>query len=280
MKLKMFITLNSIISATLLLSCSDKSGNTTTGNPLVGISVAGSASNATVFHKQKFKFLDFLITPVYAFPPPNSMFDSIGNSVTLQKYWISLGEIEFKATETPDAGEVDGEDVHLKGPYTVDLFSTSPQVLEMGLVNSVGLRRVKLKLIRTSSLPAGAPAELMGKSIYISGQVNGNTFSYTTTEESQAEVAGPQAVNPQNNKAFLLELRTANLIKKINLSAVSGTTNIDDSNRIPAVNPCPQIDNSASDLFTCFRKGLETEATVGRDDDGDFSLDSSEDVVK
>jgi len=280
MKVNMLKVLKPIIPALLFFGCSDKSGNTTTGNPLVGISVAGSASNATVFHKQKFKFLDFLITPVYAFPPPSSLFDSNGNTVMIQKYWINIGEIEFKATETPDVGEVDGDDVKFRGPYIVDLFNTSPQVLEMSSVSSTGLRRIKLKLIRTSSLPAGAPAGLMGKSIYISGQVNGNTFSFTTTDESEAEVAGPQAVNPQNNKSFLLEFRTANLIKKINLSAIVGTTNIDDSNRVPAANPCPQIDNSANDLFTCFRKGLETESTVGRDDNGNFSLDSSEEVVK
>lgn len=280
MRLKTCRTFKIIMATVLFFGCSNKSGNTTTGNPLVGISVAGSASNATVFYKPKFKFLDLLVTPVYAFPPPSSLFDANGNTVLLQTYWLTIGEIEFKASETPDSGEVDGDDVKFKGPYTVDLFDTSPQVLEVSPLNVPDLRRIKLKLIKTSSLPAGAPAGLTGKSMYISGQVNGNSFSFSTVDESEVQVAGPQAVSPQNNKSFLLEFKTANLIKKINLSAITSGTNIDDSNRVPAVNPCPQIDNSASDLFTCFRKGLETESNLGRDDDGNFNLDSNEDSVK
>lgn len=279
MKLKIFKTLKLLVLTLLFLSCS-KSGNTTTGNPLVGLAAVGSASSATAFHKQKFKFLDLLIAPVYAFPPPGSLLDSNGNTVVLNLYWINMGEIEFKASETPDSGEVDGDDVKFQGPYTVDLFNSSPEVLEMSSLSNVGLRRIKLKLVKVSSLPASAPAGLTGKSIYISGQVNGHTFSFSTTEESQVEIAGPQAVSPINNKSFLLEFKTADLIKKINLSAITGTTDIDETNRIPATSPCPQIDSSADDLFTCFRKGLETESNLGRDDDGNFNLDTDEDSVK
>lgn len=66
----------------------------------------------------------------------------------------------------------------------------------------------------------------------------------------------------------------------MNLSAITATTNIDDSNRVSFTNPCPQIDNNSTDLFNCFYKGFEKESNIGQDDDGNFQLDPNEDKVK
>jgi hypothetical protein len=142
------------------------------------------------------------------------------------------------------------------------------------------MRRIKLKLIRLPSLPVGAPTGFLNKSIFIQGTVNGNNFTYSTEDESVIEIAGPQIVSAVANRTLLLELQIANLIKKTNLSAIVGATNISDGNKIPAVTPCNAIDASANDLFTCFRKGIETESNLGRDDDGDFQLDPLEEKVK
>lgn len=263
----------------VMFGCSDKTGNTTTGNPLVGMALTGSASNATVSNKIKNPILNLLIDRAFAFPPPNSLFDANGNSVSLQKYWINIGNIEFKSSEIAEGGEVDGSDIDFTGPYAVDMLTSSPQTLGMGVVGVINIHRIKVKLVTTSSVPNSAPAGLSGKSIYIAGQVNGNTFIYTTSDESEIQVSGPSAINAVTNKNFLLELQTANLIKKISLSMVTGVTNINESNRVTANNPCPAIDSSAADLYTCFRKGLETEAKLGRDDDGNFHLDSNEESV-
>ena len=114
----------------------------------------------------------------------------------------------------------------------------------------------------------------------MSGQVNGQNFTFSTSGESEVQIAGPTALTPLSNKTMLLEFRAANLVKKINLSAITTTTNIGDSNRVNATNPCPGIDASAGDLFSCLLKGLETESNLGRDDDGNFRIDAIEQAVK
>jgi hypothetical protein len=44
------------------------------------------------------------------------------------------------------------------------------------------------------------------------------------------------------------------------------------------VNPCPQIDPNAQDLYRCFRKGLEAQSRFGRDN-GDKDLDQHDECV-
>ena len=275
---KYFIT---ALSLTLIQCQQGKNENTTSGNPLVAMAVTSSSSNSTVANHYKPKSLiDLFIPKSFAFPAPSTLLDSSGQSVQLNYNWVNIGQIEFKAQETAESEETDGSDIKFEGPYAIDLFSSSPETLGTNTLSLNQVRRIKIKLIRTTSSVSNAPTGLIGKSIYISGTINGHSFSFSTTDESEIQVSGPSAISPVNNKALLLEIKTADLIRKINLSTITSTTNIDDSNRMSASNPCPSIDSSANDLYTCFRKGLETEANLGRDDNGDFRLDAEEESVK
>lgn len=265
-----------------LVGCSEKTESTSTGNPLVSFSVTGSAQSATVAMKIKniwqFIALNILKT-ANAFPPPNSLVDAVSNSVVLNQMWLSIGEIEFKMDEIDSGSEVPEVENDFTGPYTIDLFDAAPVTLQSGNVSASALRRIKIQLTRTSALPAGAPAELLNNSVVLSGTVNGNTFSFVTEEETTFEVSGPNAVNLSDNASVLLQINTANLIKRIDLSAISTSMVISDSNKVPATNPCPLIDASANDLFTCFRKGLESESKLGKDDNGNFEIEDSEESV-
>ncbi|MGZ3775908.1 MAG: hypothetical protein ACXVCN_19495 [Bdellovibrio sp.] len=265
-----------------LISCSNKSGNTTTGNPLVGLAITNSSSAATVQFIKKptlFCLLNWVLPSVFAFPAPNSMLDHAGNAVTVQSFWMNIGEIEFKTSETADAGEIDGTDIGFAGNYVIDLLSSSPQVIGYNTVTVSTIRRIKMKLTKTNSPSTTAPSGLNGNSIFIQGQVNGNQFVFSSTEESEFQVSGPQAVTAEANKNILLEFKAANLIKKIDFSSVNISTVISESNRVSVSNPCPQIDSSATDLYTCFRKGLESETNLGRDDNGDYKIDAGEEAV-
>lgn len=273
---------NRILLTSLILMVSiscQKSENTTTGNPFVSLAVTSSSANATVV-KLRHNMMDLLMPKAFAYPPPASLLDAVGNTVVIQSVWINIEKIEFKQLELADVGEVDGSDVEFQGPYSIDLLAASPVPIDAGRVSLGQLRRIKVKLARVAALPVGAPAGFLTKSIYISGTVNGNSFSYSTQDETVVEIAGPQLVSVVENSTLLLELQTANLIKKIDLSSINSTVNIEDSNRVPVAGPCTNIDASASDLFTCFRKGFETESNLGRDDDNDFQLDPEEDAVK
>ncbi len=259
--------------------CQQKNDNTTTGNPLVSLAATSSANNATVA-KLKPSFIDLILPKAIAYPPPATLLDVAGNTIVIQSVWVNFGKIEFKFDEIASGSEVDGDSIEFSGSYTVDLLSPAPTTFVSGPISLTQMRRIKLKLIRAITIPVGAPNGFLNKSIYIQGTVNGNNFTYSAEDESVIEIAGPQIVSAIENRTLLLELQVANLIKKTNLSAITTTTHITESNRVAYATPCIAINASSIDLFTCFRKGFETESNLGRDDDGDFQLDPQEEKVK
>ncbi len=276
MKTKM--NLKILILVLLLFGCK-KSENTTTGNPFVSLAMTSSSSSATVANKNNL-LMDFILPKGFAYPAPSLLYDAAGNSVTINSIWINFQQIEFKYDEVASGSESDGDSIEFNNTYAVNLLSSTPQPFVSGSIKVSQMRRVKIKLAKTNTIPTSAPNGFLGKSIYISGSVNGNVFTYSTQDETVMEIAGPNLISATENRTLLIELQIANLIKKTNLSSITSTTNINDGNRVLASNPCGNIENGAADLFTCFYKGFEKESNLGRDDDGDYVLDSNEDKVK
>lgn len=276
------LILFSISCGLLSAGCQSKTSGTSTGNPFVTFGITGSARAATLAqYESPWNRLLTLISPqAFAFPP-TSVVDSSGLSVTITSFWTTVGEIEFKASEFRETDEVDGEGIDFTGPYTVDLLDASPSSIVNGSISLNAVRRIKTKLIRTATLPNTAPGGLSGRSIYISGNVNGSAFTYSTQDETTIEVGGPNLVTIGDDTPLLLQIRTAEIFKRVDLSSISVPVDISESNRVNATTPCPQIDPSASDLYTCFRKGFEAEADFGADHNGDFELDvTNDDSVK
>lgn len=267
-----------VLIIAILVGC-QKNKNTTTGNPFVSLAMTSSPANATVAMNNK-SIWDFLIPKSFAYPPPPLLLDSVGSNVTISSMWVNFTQIEFKYDEITSGSEIDGDSVEFNNIFAVDLLSNNPQPFASGAINVTNMRRVKLKLAKSTTLPSGAPVGFLGKSIYISGTVNGHNFTYSTENETVVEIAGPTLVSAIENRTLLIELQIANLIKKTNLSSITSATDINDNNRVPFSNPCSNIENGASDLFTCFYKGLEKESNLGRDDDGDYILDAEETKVK
>lgn len=263
-----------------LLGCQSNSG-TSTGNPLVSFKMTSSSEPTTVaFHRPSYvsPWLYEILKPALALPPP-VLVDSTGLTINMNEAWIVVEKIEFKPTETAEASEVDGDDVSFTGPYIVDLLATNPESLGQARISTSVVRRIKMTLHNADTLPNTAPPALLGKSIYWTGTVNGNAFTISTAQGYQYELAGPNGVAVADNSNILMSIRIADLFKKIDLSAVTNGMDISESNRVTAANPCATIDASATDIYTCFIKGLETETNLGNDDDGDGEL-SGDDSVK
>ncbi len=282
MRVRMKILKSSLITMAFCLltllttSCQLKANSTTTGNPFVTFYATGSSAATTVAKQMWHGLLSLFLPTASALPAPGTMMDAVGNTVTVTKIWFTIGEIEFKYAELPDGSEVDGSDVSFTGPYTVDMLSSSPTPLDAGNITIDLMRRIKVKLVKTTSVPGGAPAGLSNNSIYMEGTVNGHAFIFTSQDEAVMEIYGPNLVTALENSSLLLQLRTANLIRRIDLSAITSSTTISESNKVNATNPCPNINSSASDLYTCIRGGFETESTLGRDDNGDHEIESNE----
>lgn len=244
-----------------------------------------TASNKTATVAMKPSLLDLIMPKAMALVPA-SIVDSTGLSIALSSSWVVIKEVEFEATETPGAGEVDGAEVSFKGPYFVDLLSNAPKALDTQAIPSTPFQRIKMKLEKAggSALPTGAPAALSANSIYVAGVIGtggaAKNFIYQSDDGTEINVGGASAVTPAEGGQVLVEINFSNIFKQINMSGVVNNETISSGSRHPGTHLCDSIDTSASDIFTCIRKALEKHATVGEDSDRSGSLDVGESKVK
>jgi len=265
----------SLALVAIVVSCGDKESSSP-GVVTTGFTMTGSGQPAVA--QTNFNKMISLLMPSAIALPPAALVDSTLTPVTLNDAWIVIKSIEFESEEFSTASEVDGDEVELTGPFHVDLLSSLPLSFGDVQVPAAGLRRIKMKLHKVDALPAGAPAGLNNNSIYFTFTRVGISFTYQSDDSAEFEIGGPKPVIPNSTEDLLVEIKTADLIKKINLSGIINGTIISASNRVLRTNPCPLIEPGLADLYTCFRKGLETQANFGSDD-GDFDLDANDESV-
>lgn len=257
----------SFISA-LLTSCSP-SGSSDSGHAVsTDFAITGSGMNATVSHSTSWFF-----PSAYALTPPPLLDANMAN-VDLLEAWIVVKKVHFFRSSNPDAYAVSAD--HYQGPFFIDLLDGTPEPFGSIRLFPEGLRRIKMQLHKSNSLPAGVPAALNGSSMYFRGQVNGFAFTYASDDTTDFQIYGENAVFPESGKKLMVTFRIADLIKQIDLSAITSNTDISATNRVNAVNPCPAIQASSTNLYTCFRQGMNKAAKFGKDNgDDDLSDDES-----
>ena len=204
--------------------------------------------------------------------------------VSLNTAWITVKEVEFKLAEVAGAEEAASSEVKFQGPYFVDLLSSIPASFGSAVVPTGVYRRIKMKFEKDSALPAGAPTQLSGNSIYFEGTVSGFAFSYAAADGSEFKISGPGGVNLSEAANMVLGVKLADLFRLINMDAVASATNrnISDANRIStgSVSACPLIDSTVRDIATCFRKALEKAGKFGKDSDNDGEIEAGDDEVQ
>lgn len=265
----------------ILNACSKKDSGTSTGNPVVELTMTSSNNVATVAKNLFQLFMNELLPKSQAKLPPNSMVDSQNNAVSITKFWISLGEIEFKFDETASSTET--SEVSFAGPYNVDMLTDSLSSLATNAIPINQFRRLKYKLKKFTSQPSSAPSGVLNNALYIEGTVNSKPFIYTSSSEVEITVSGATAVEAVDTSRILIQLQLANLIRKLNLSSINSntTTTINENNRlVMGSNACSSIDSSLTDIYSCVLKGLASESNIGRDDNKDGDLGSNETTVK
>lgn len=275
--MKMSLLNKEILSLILLgslASCQPKN----TAQVSSSIAMTASSKAATVAsYKNKWSML---FPQANAFISPGIV-DSTGSAVNLTNAWVCIKEIEFEAAEVHGASEVDGAEVAFKGPYFVDLLSSSPVTMDSQQISAGSFQRIKMKLHASGGVvPAGAPTQLSSNSIYIQGSVASKNFTFQLDDSTEVNIGGPKPVVPADGGSLLVEINMANVFKQINLTTITNNEVISASNRHAGTNLCASIDPSANDIYTCIRKGLEKHANFGKDNDGNHDLGASEDSVK
>lgn len=264
----------SILILGSLASCQPKA----TSQISSSISMTASSKAATVaINKNKW---GFLLPLANAFVSPGIV-DSTGAGVNLTNAWVCIKEIEFEAAEVHGVGEVDGSEVTFKGPYFVDLLSSTPVAMDSQQIAAAAYQRIKMKLHASGgTVPAGAPTELSNNSIFLQGVVGARNFTFKLDDSTEINIGGAKPVLPTDGGSLLIEINLANIFKQIDLTSVANNELISASARHAGVNLCNSIDLSAADIYTCIRKGLEKHANFGKDDDGNHDLGASEESVK
>lgn len=272
------LALTAVIAATQLLSlgCAKKSEGTSS-TLTTSVVMTGSSAAATVAKSAIDKLLNLFMPQATALPVPSTQ-DASGATVNITAAWIAMKEIEFKAAETlaQEGAEDVGEEVKFLGPYYIDLLSSAPGPIDTQELPAKVYRRIKMKLEASgTAIPAGTPVELSSNSIYVTGTVGANSFTYLADDGTEFEISGPSGVSPEDGQVMLISLKLANVIKMIDMSGVANGEVISSANRVAG--SCPLIDGSATDLYTCFRIGLEQQADFGKDSDGSGELEADED---
>jgi hypothetical protein len=252
---------------TLLTSCNSSDPSASKNVVTTNFAITGSGMNATAS-------TSWFFPSAYALTPPPLVDANMAN-VDLLEAWIVVKHVHFFRTADPSAQSTSAD--HYQGPFFVDLLDGTPEPFGQIRMYTDGLRQVKMLLHKATSLPAGVPAALNGNSMYFRGQVNGFAFTYSSDDTTDFQVYGANAVYPENGKSLMMTIRIADLFKKIDLSAITADTDISASNRVSATDPCPEIFPGATNLYTCFRQGMNKEAKFGKDN-GDDDLDDSETV--
>lgn len=236
------------------------------------LSLVGSLKQQAVVAKTKLEYFFNMVVPK-ANAEVSALADAAANDVMLSEAWIALQEIKVKAVASEE--EI-SEDHVIQGPLAINLLSDQPFSAEMSALSTNGYEALSMKFHKADIALEGAPPELIEHSIYLSGYVNGHAFSYIADDSTEFILAGTKNIQADQQSGFVVVFELANLISKINLSDITADTVISKDNKVISANACPEIDPSASDLFTCFEKGLKTEAEFGKHD-GDYDLDDASD---
>ncbi len=257
-----------------LSSCAKIPAELATSVPMVATPVVfTSSAKAAGVAYNKPSFMSLLLNKAVAFAPA-SLRDSNSAAVTLNQAWVAVKTIKFKQAEIAAAGE--DNSVKFVGPYFVDLLSAMPNPIDTQSLPAGSYRRIEFVLHAGATVPTGVPAQLVGNSIYLNGAVNGFSFSYTSTDGAQIIIAGPKGLPLDGSSDILISVRLADIFSKINMAAINANVAITQANRLPAANPCPLIDASAADIYTCIRRGLELKSQMGRDANHSGELDATE----
>jgi hypothetical protein len=270
--------------------CAQKKTNTASKQKYTSsFAMSGSSSPTTVVQNSIFEQFYKLFVPNATANIPTSMTDSQGTTVTFSSAWIVIKEVEFKAAEstTTESEDETTEGTEFKGPYFVNLTNATAQVLDTKSLTAKTYRRIKMGLEAaedntSAGWPSDAPIGLQNNSMYIDGLYNNTAFSFSSHDGAEFTISGTNGITPEEGQNLLVSIKFSDIIKKTNLAALTTASNknISETNRIAVASPCPSIDTSAEDLYTCFRKGLEGEADFGKDSDGSGELEVDEEGVK
>ncbi len=272
--------------------------NTTTGNPLVALSIQGTEPGSlnTLSTSGFVSSKALVVQEVNIDVTDTSSLTVGGFKITSAK--VALKEIEFEMAE----GNGQEAEIDFKGPFVVDLLNNSitpapaSKSLPEGVYNEIKLKidKVEGDELDEDGVAIVGPADpLFGKSILISGLYTGPTsnagnvvdtpFQMTFDLEESLELSGAHqsvgfSLNKENNKPVIIAFRMSKWM-------FFGNIETNPSGTEPALLEVVggEINLSKNSLGNnlllreVVRKNILSSIDFGKDKDGNGHLDKDED---
>ena len=164
----------------------------------------------------------------------NSLKRGAENNVTLTKFLVNFKEIELELQE----GFYDSDDdIKLKGPFEIDLLSgNSIQLIDIKIPNGI-YEEIEFEFDKSEN----ATSELFGKSMKLTGEINGKAFEFWHDFEEEIEVD-----YEDTNQKLIIDDNTKEVIIDFDLNAV-----------LAMVDLSTATDNDGDGLITISPKDLD-----------------------
>lgn len=192
---------------------------------------------------------------------------AVGETVSLTSAWVSVDRIRLR-----DAADCSGSaEVERPGPFAVDLLQPGP-IPELTQIEapSIGYCRFEFRWNKlTTPAPAGAPAELVGASILLSGtRGDGTPFVLRSdrSDELRLDAVGGSFTIDDGTNALFVGFDGARLLAGVDLDS-----GIEDSEGVI------RIENGSNEqLLGVFDDNIEAATELFDDNDDDGALDPEE----
>ena len=273
MKIKQYAFFTGIFTLLLVLlsGCggndADVNGNSNNVRLIFSSTNAKHTTTAGLFRRM----LDSLL-PKEVIAAVSVSTDGGGNPVELTDFRFAVHEIEFEK----EVNDVEVREVEFHGPYILDLLDESgPLKQTIGDTEIPADTYTGIEMEIHKAVNLGADHPLKDRSIYLAGRVDRGagweTFEMHHDAEEEFYLNGGNPITVTEGTTgndLIVDIKLASIFDNIDL----GTANLSEA-----------ISNYSNDpvnrsLALTLKNNIKAAADFGKDEDGDSSLDETEDV--
>lgn len=179
-----------------------------------------------------------------------------GENVTLSKFLVNFKEIELELKEGFYSSD---DDIELKGPFEMDLLSANLLPLVIVEIPNGIYEEIEFEFDKSEN----SDSELFGKSMKMTGEINGVPFEFWHDFEDEIEIdfedAGKNLVIDNNTSEVVINFNLAEVINKVDLS----TATDDDGDGVITISPSDLDGNN--DLAKKLKQAIKAQIELMED---------------
>ena len=199
---------------------------------------------------------------------------TLGSGDVVDELWIAVEQFQVrKGANCSDSDDENGEEPVAQGPFIAEVIEGGiVGGLPSGMLDPGAYCRVRLDLheLEKDEVPAGAPAELAGATVFMRGtRADGVPFTVTSKQSFEFRLdAKEDSFEVVDGRPFFVGIELGALVAALELDTLSGATLIvDPENNTPELQAFEKALREASRLFEDKDKDGELTSSESGDDD-------------